>query len=455
MQGRLRVLLLMLSDAICLYGVWAFLVWGYWAVGIANYKFGFGFYCSLWPIGIAFIGINALFKLYHGRVPYPSAPLSPVEELKRLVGAAFITHVGLLGYLVMMYQTSLDYSRFVVAMSGVLTALLAQPMRDLFRWVMFRTGIGRLPVVLSGSGATAEEIADILSKDAYCGFKVSAWVKSDFKSLLEVGRQTDSRILVTCQDIRLLKVQLQELTAWYRYIECIPSAEVFPVYGSRTVLFGGMGGIEMVNQRGMDILRMEKWFLDKSLTVLTFVLLSPLFVVIPVLILLTSKGGVFYRQSRLGLRGKPIKVLKFRSMYVDAEERLKRLLKEDPALAEEWERNHKLARDPRVTPLGRFLRKTSLDEIPQLVNVFWGDMALVGPRPIVKDEVERYGAAYEIFSSVKPGVTGLWQVSGRSETNYARRVALDTQYVLNWSPWVDIWILFRTVGAVLFMRGAC
>ena len=142
-------------------------------------------------------------------------------------------------------------------------------------------------------------------------------------------------------------------------------------------------------------------------------------------------------------------------MYADADERLAGMLAADPALKAEFEANFKISKDPRVTPLGRFLRKTSLDEIPQLLNVFSGEMALIGPRPIVKKEIPYYGRAYSVFSSVKPGITGLWQTSGRSGTDYARRVALDSYYVLNWSPWLDIWILFRTVGAVLFMRGAC
>ena len=173
------------------------------------------------------------------------------------------------------------------------------------------------------------------------------------------------------------------------------------------------------------------------------------------LIKLTSRGPVFYRQTRLGKKGRPIRVWKFRSMYADADARLASILASDPMKKAEWEANFKLADDPRVTPLGRFLRKTSIDEFPQLFNVFAGDMALVGPRPIVSDEVKFYGAAYDIFASVHPGVTGLWQASGRSGTDYARRVALDTYYVLNWSPWMDVWVLFRTVGAVLFMRGAC
>ena len=142
-------------------------------------------------------------------------------------------------------------------------------------------------------------------------------------------------------------------------------------------------------------------------------------------------------------------------MYDDAPARLAKVLASDPERAREWAENFKLARDPRVTPLGRILRRMSLDELPQLFNVFAGDMALIGPRPIVRKEIPMYGDAYEVFSSVKPGITGLWQVSGRSDTDYAQRVALDSYYVLNWSPWMDLWILRRTISAVLSMRGAC
>ena len=173
-----------------------------------------------------------------------------------------------------------------------------------------------------------------------------------------------------------------------------------------------------------------------------------------VLIKLTSRGPVFYRHTRLGKKGRPLRVWKFRTMYVDADERLRAILATDPVRKAEWEANFKLSDDPRATPFGRFLRKTSLDEFPQLFNVFAGDMTLVGPRPIVEGEVVHYGTAYETFASVKPGITGLWQASGRSDTDYARRVALDTHYILNWSPWLDLWILKKTLFAVLFMRGA-
>ena len=180
----------------------------------------------------------------------------------------------------------------------------------------------------------------------------------------------------------------------------------------------------------------------------------PFFVVIPLLIKLTSRGPVFYRHLRIGQGGREFRIWKFRSMYADADARLAEMLAKNPKMKDEYESDFKLTHDPRVTPLGRFLRRTSLDELPQLFNVFLGQMSMIGPRPIVQEEVEKYGASYAGLSSVKPGITGLWQISGRSDTGYARRVEFDTYYALNWSPWLDLWILLRTIFAVLLMRGA-
>ena len=141
-------------------------------------------------------------------------------------------------------------------------------------------------------------------------------------------------------------------------------------------------------------------------------------------------------------------------MYEDADEKLEQLLADNPELYEEWEKSYKLENDPRVTPIGKFLRKTSLDEIPQFWNVIKGEMALIGPRPIVRNEVAFYGDDYKILASVKPGITGLWQVSGRSNLSYDERVALDVFYVNNWSLWLDLYIFVATFNAVLFRRGA-
>ncbi|MDX9827892.1 MAG: sugar transferase, partial [Spirochaetia bacterium] len=145
---------------------------------------------------------------------------------------------------------------------------------------------------------------------------------------------------------------------------------------------------------------------------------------------------------------------KFRSMVANSKEVLQKILSSDPAKKLEWEANQKLQDDPRITRMGRFLRKTSLDEIPQIWNVIKGEMSLVGPRPIVEDEIVKYGHHYKLFSSVKPGMSGLWQVSGRSETDYEERVALDILYIQSWSLWLDLYVLFKTVGAVLGGKGA-
>lgn len=489
-HGRIRVVALLIADALCVCSVWTAAVYGYWllgrAMGLAGLETSIGSYnpsdyLVFWPVPILFLLVNSIFELYHGNWMYPAAPLPPVEEMRRLFGSALLTHVGLIAFLAFAYQTTEGFSRAVMAFSGITIAFAAQSFRNWVRRLLFRTGIGQIPVLLAGNGEVAAEIAVMLDGDAYSGFRIAGYFddlgecndngKDKLRqqdahlkvklprlgSLCDVvaeAKKRDIKILLACYDERMFRMQLEEFSSWFMYIEYLPTSKAFPVIGSRAVCFGGIGGFEMTNQGRMKAKRVQKRILDMVLSLFAFIALSPLFVILPVLIKLTSPGPVFYRQRRLGRNGTPIRIWKFRSMHEDAESRLADLLARDPDAAAEWARHFKLDRDPRVTPIGRFLRKTSLDEIPQLFNVFSGEMALIGPRPIVEEEIGYYGASYRVFSSVRPGVTGLWQVSGRSDTDYARRVALDSYYVLNWSPWMDLWILVRTVYAVLFMRGA-
>ena len=478
-QGRIRVIALVLADMAGVAAVWALVVWGYHVAGLGQYQPLA--YLRFWPVMLFFAGVNAALDLYHGNWMYPAAPLSPVEEMRRLVVSALVAHAGVIAYLAFAYQTTVGVSRFVVAISGVVTAFGAQTVRDLARAAMHWSGVGQIPVVLAGGGDAAKSVAASVAGDPYLGMRIvgycegvrrlgrcrrrARWDDGFFESLgirylgplrdvVPEARKRDIKILLACQDPRLFRLQLDEFTKWFTYIEYMPTAEAFPIFGAKAIIFGGVGGIEMVNQARMRVKRLQKRILDMALAAFAFAALSPLFVVIPVLIKLTSRGPVFYRHRRLGKGGREIFVWKFRSMYADADDRLRRLLESSPAAAKEWRESFKLKGDPRVTPLGRILRSTSLDELPQFFNVFSGEMALIGPRPIVKEEVARYGASYGVFSSVRPGITGLWQVSGRSDTGYARRVALDCHYVRNWSPWMDVWILLRTVRAVLLMRGA-
>ena len=451
-QGRLRVLALMLADAFCLFATWALLVCGYKAAGFGDYDALA--YFRLWPVLPIFVGVNAACRLYHGNWMYPAMPLSPVEEFRRLFASSVFTHLLLMSVLGFTRHNA-DYSRFIIGAGGVLVGVFAQSFRNVVRQALFRLHVGQIPVALAGSGETAKRVEEVLADSAYTGFDIV--LKFDEKSLRDivpVSQKHGVNILLACQDERFFRAQLRDFAAWFNYIEYLPRMEVFPVFGSHAVSIDAVGGLEMMNQGRMKALRWEKRVLDFVLATVGFVMALPFFAVVPVLIKLTSKGPVFYRQERLGKKGRPFRIWKFRTMYADADKRLEALLDLDPALRAEFNKNFKLKDDPRVTPLGKILRKTSLDEIPQIFNVFAGEMAFVGPRPIVAKEVHYYGADYETFSCVRPGVTGLWQCSGRSDTDYRRRVALDVYYALNWSPWMDLWICVRTFFSVVMMKGA-
>ncbi len=183
------------------------------------------------------------------------------------------------------------------------------------------------------------------------------------------------------------------------------------------------------------------------------VLFSPLFLVVALMVSLDG-GPVFYRHKRIGRDGKPFGCLKFRTMILGAEACLNEYLSYHPEQRREWEQDQKLAFDPRVTAIGNVLRRLSLDELPQLVNVLVGEMSLVGPRPVTEGELKHYGAAASAYLAVRPGLTGPWQVSGRNDVSYATRVAMDEAYVRNFSLWNDIVILLRTPGVVLSKKGA-
>lgn len=184
------------------------------------------------------------------------------------------------------------------------------------------------------------------------------------------------------------------------------------------------------------------------------VALAPLIGAFALAVKLQDGGPAFFAQKRYGRDGRIFKCYKLRSMVVDADVRLKKLLETDPAARAEWEATQKLTNDPRITALGRFVRKTSIDELPQLFNVLRGDMSLVGPRPIVENEIAKYGENYRDYCAVRPGITGAWQVSGRSDTTYSERVQMDVEYAKTRSFWGDMRIVLETIPAVLLSRGA-
>ena len=255
-------------------------------------------------------------------------------------------------------------------------------------------------------------------------------------------------------DKRRLYTLIDEIFPLVKNISFVPETEELPVsnmemhrlYSENLVV------ISVKNNLSRWYNQFLKRAFDLSVATVGTIAISPILLGIAIAIKASSPGPAFYAHRRIGKDGIYFNCYKFRSMVVDSDRRLQEYLRANPEAAKEWEETHKLKHDPRVTKIGAFLRKTSLDELPQLFNVIRGQMSLVGPRPIVDEEVIKYDVFFSDYTMVRPGMTGLWQTSGRSDTSYSRRVRLDAWYVRNWNIWLDISLLVKTVRVVLSSR---
>ncbi|MFO0743004.1 MAG: exopolysaccharide biosynthesis polyprenyl glycosylphosphotransferase [Labilithrix sp.] len=247
---------------------------------------------------------------------------------------------------------------------------------------------------------------------------------------------------------KLLQI-IERVGGHFTHLLIIPDLFGFASMGVPAKSLGGILGLEIRQQLLLPGPRLAKRVMDTALTLAGSLFVAPFLLLIALLIKLDSKGPVFYWQNRLGKDGTYFKAYKFRTMHGDGEARLKAILESDPALKAEYDIYHKLRKDPRVTRIGRILRKFSLDEFPQLLNVINGDMSLVGPRPYIERELTEMNGQEKIILRAPPGMTGMWQVSDRNATSFAQRVQIDVYYVRNWSPWLDIHILAKTFGVVI------
>jgi undecaprenyl-phosphate galactose phosphotransferase len=286
------------------------------------------------------------------------------------------------------------------------------------------------------------------------GLPVVDWVGSDEDA--EVLRVGHCVLALDAMDRFLRDNIIRALTSRNIFdIHVIPAMRGIPLYGmtnshffSHDVLM-----IHVQNNLSRPFLKILKRCFDIILASLLLLLLSPIFIYAAFKIK-SDGGSVFFGHKRMGQNGKWFYCLKFRSMAHNSSELLKKILAADPLAKAEWDRDFKLKNDPRVTKFGKFIRSTSIDELPQLINVIKGEMSLVGPRPIIEAELQRYKDDAYYYLLAKPGITGLWQVSGRSDVEYDTRVYFDAWYVKNWSLWTDIAILFKTFKVVLNKNGA-
>ncbi len=420
-------------------------------------------YVHLWPFLFVFLGVYASIGLYSG------VSVGAPEELRRATIASTVLFLCLAAVTVSLRGGRQSFT-WTLFLAIVLSVALVPLARECVRQAFAREPWWGFPAVIFGAGPTASAVVKAMLDEPGLGLKPiavlddSEWLPDLHGVPILGGAELAPLLLVpnrpTYAVFAMPDVPQSELMSMverygvdFSHVLVVPELTDFASLWVQPKSVGGMLGLELRQQASGDP-PAAKRLLDLLMCLLGSWFVLPLCALIALLIRLDSKGPVFYGQKRIGHRGKLFTAWKFRSMVRDADRELEKYLSENEDLREEWEQDHKLKNDPRVTRIGRFLRKTSLDELPQLWNVLRGDMSLVGPRPIVHQEIERYGASFELYTRVKGGLTGLWQVSGRNDTSYRQRVQLDTFYVRNWSVWLDLCILFRTIAVVIFGHGA-
>lgn len=367
--------------------------------------------------------------------------------------------------------SKLDSSRLLWLFTWVFALVLTPALRIITKNLLIKFGWYKKDTIIIGSGKNAVDAYRALKQECYLGLNILGYIQVNIKGIqdldippLEYTKLWDIANPETTQFILALENgESEERDIWLRelakhkarYMTVIPTLRGLPLYSTdMSFLFSYEVMLLRINN---NLAKRSSRFLKRTMdivgSILIIIMLSPVLVTLYFLIK-RDGGNAIYGHPRIGRNGKTFKCLKFRSMVMNSKEVLEELLKTSPEARAEWEKDFKLKNDPRITKVGAFIRKTSLDELPQLFNVLKGEMSLVGPRPIVQEELERYEEDVDYYLMAKPGMTGLWQVSGRNDVDYDTRIYFDAWYVKNWSLWNDIAILFKTVNVVLNRDGA-
>ena len=401
---------------------------------------------------------------------YPGVNINPVEELRRSTYSIALAFFALWSATFLLHDFS--QSRVVYVLAFFLTISLVPVFRASTRKLFASRHWWGSPVALLGYGITGKYVHETLVKNPGIGLRPVAILDDDaekhhpadpritfgpLENCIEIARSQRIPYGIVCMP-GLSRHDLLNLVD--RYGKCFGHLIVIPNLIGMTSLgisaweVGGIIGLE-VSQK---LLRPSSRLVKRCLDILTTVALLPFAAVIVavfgILIKLEDGGPMFYGDERIGIGGNKFKAWKLRSMVTNGDEVLQSYLAANREEAAHWNARQKLARDPRITRIGRFIRKLSIDELPQLWNVLTGEMSIVGPRPVLEKQVPMYGSSFDLYKQVRPGITGLWQVSGRNHLTFAERVRLDKYVIQNWSVWLDIYILARTVNVLLTAEGA-
>ncbi len=440
--------------------------------GLIPFSLSLLFFLKIW-----WIPVIVLFFIGYERLYIKN--LSFWDEARELIKAVTVAMITILAVLTI-GRMSPDISRLTVIFLWLYGLFLFPLFRFLGKRLLYSSGVSRENVIIIGAGKAGQETAKGILAEHHLGYDVIGFLDDDEDKIGSelfingrrykvfgrirnfskfVGMLNISTIIIALPELPVEK--LTELTNTIQQhtknILLLPDLKGIALINTEIhhLFFQQLFLLKINNNLKSPFNRFTKRTFDLVVSVLLLPVLLPLILVLGILIRIDSEGPVIYRHARVGRRGSLFSVYKFRSMYRDSDERLNHILSTNREARNEWDTHFKLKDDPRITKIGAFLRKTSLDELPQIFNVLWGDMSLVGPRPVIQEEITKYyreNTAY--YHLVRPGITGLWQVSGRSDIDYDVRVKLDTWYVLNWSLWLDFLLLVKTIRVVGNREGA-
>jgi undecaprenyl-phosphate galactose phosphotransferase len=421
----------------------------------------------LYPyVVLVWIFVFAYEKLYTKRYPF-------WEEVKILLKSATLSF-SIIMILIFISKKQAQFSRTIVVLAYALSLLLFPISRYLVKIFLVKFNIWKKKLIILGVHQTSLLILKSIKKNKTMGYEAIGFLDNDpekigkkylglkvigpFSELEKIANTYQSRdIMVTTphwprKKLRELLTKCENLS---ESMWLIPRSGDFITEGVEIEVIGEILTLHIKKNLEKPWNILIKTLFEKCLTFILIILFLPLFTIIAIAIKLDSKGPVFYIQNRLGQRNRMFRLFKFRSMYINSEGKLFEYLDKNQEAKKEWEYYKKLKNhDPRVTRIGRIIRRYSLDELPQLLNIILGTMSLVGPRPYLMEELEGRDAFKNILTKVKPGVTGLWQISGRSELPFKERISIDEYYIRNWSLWLDIIILLKSIKVLFSSKGA-
>ncbi len=426
---------------------------------------GYSFYL---PFILLVFGITGL---------YPGIMLPPTEEVSKFCLSTFICYTAIIISIFASNITSFTFTKSIVKnsqniavmwafiISYIFTIICLPSAREIFKRVFCKFKWWGVPAVIYCNGNSGNAVIDRLKSHDYLGYHPAiiidsmAFGPSEYNGIpvyppaaevLQEIKKLNIKTAVLCD----YKGDISQIMTSYRYTITVSKSQTSFTCTQHLKDIAGIIGFSSTHNLTFKANLFFKRLLDLFLVLLASPFAIPVLLILSILVKCTSKGPIFYGHKRVGKNGKEFKCWKFRSMVINADKMLEQIFKEHPEMKAEWDKDCKLENDPRVTKLGKFLRKTSLDELPQIFNIISGEMSFVGPRPVTEPELAKYGEFKDYVLSVSPGLTGMWQVSGRSDTGYEERISYDSYYIQNWSIWLDLWILIKTVWVVIKGKGA-